>query len=72
MLEYHLGGRDISEVLAMSAAEAKEFFSSGSGSAIIGVDLGTTNSAVALMEGMNPRIIENSEGTDTRAIEKMR
>lgn len=39
---------------------------------VIGIDLGTTNSAVALMEGMNPRIIENSEGTDTRAIEKMR
>ena len=38
---------------------------------VIGIDLGTTNSAVALMEGMNPRIIENSEGTDTRAIEKM-
>jgi molecular chaperone DnaK len=39
---------------------------------VIGIDLGTTNSAVALMEGMNPRIIENSEGTDTRAIEEMR
>ena len=39
---------------------------------VIGIDLGTTNSAVALMEGMNPRIIENSEGMDTRAIEKMR
>ena len=32
---------------------------------VIGIDLGTTNSAVALMEGANPRIIENSEGTDT-------
>jgi molecular chaperone DnaK len=39
---------------------------------VIGIDLGTTNSAVALMEGMNPRIIENSEGTHKRAIEKMR
>ena len=39
---------------------------------VIGIDLGTTNSAVALMEGMNPRIIENSEGMDTRAIKKMR
>ena len=29
---------------------------------VIGIDLGTTNSAVAIMEGMNPRIIENSEG----------
>jgi len=32
---------------------------------VIGIDLGTTNSAVALMEGMNPRIIENSEGART-------
>ena len=29
VLEHHLGGRDISEVLAMSVAEAKEFFASG-------------------------------------------
>lgn len=32
---------------------------------VIGIDLGTTNSAVALMEGANPRIIENSEGART-------
>ncbi|ONM48994.1 daunorubicin resistance protein DrrC [Nocardia donostiensis] len=29
VLEYHLGGRDISEVLAMSVAEAAEFFGAG-------------------------------------------
>ncbi|MFJ8858025.1 ATP-binding cassette domain-containing protein [Streptomyces sp. NPDC102451] len=29
VLEYHLGGRDISEVLAMSVAEAEEFFGEG-------------------------------------------
>ncbi len=29
VLGYHLGGRDISEVLAMSVAEAKEFFGAG-------------------------------------------
>lgn len=29
---------------------------------MIGIDLGTTNSAVAIMEGKVPRIIENSEG----------
>ncbi|KAF2727784.1 heat shock 70 kDa protein, mitochondrial precursor [Polyplosphaeria fusca] len=33
--------------------------------AVIGIDLGTTNSAVALMEGKTPRIIENAEGTRT-------
>jgi molecular chaperone DnaK len=29
---------------------------------VIGIDLGTTNSAVAVMEGKQPRIIENAEG----------
>ena len=29
VLDYHLGGRDISEVLAMSVGEAKEFFADG-------------------------------------------
>jgi len=32
---------------------------------IIGIDLGTTNSCVAIMEGRNPRVIENSEGART-------
>ncbi|HUR07363.1 MAG TPA: ATP-binding cassette domain-containing protein, partial [Nonomuraea sp.] len=31
VLEYHLGGRDISEVLAMSVTEAKAFFGAGEG-----------------------------------------
>lgn len=30
--------------------------------AVIGIDLGTTNSALAITEGKTPRIIENSEG----------
>nr|AQP31368.1 heat shock protein 70-8 [Nilaparvata lugens] len=32
---------------------------------VIGIDLGTTNSAVAIMEGKVPRIIENAEGART-------
>jgi molecular chaperone DnaK len=34
-------------------------------SKIIGIDLGTTNSAVAIMEAGNPKILENSEGART-------
>jgi len=32
---------------------------------VIGIDLGTTNSCVAIMEGRNARVIENSEGSRT-------
>ncbi|AJR68267.1 AHL_G0030160.mRNA.1.CDS.1 [Saccharomyces cerevisiae] len=32
---------------------------------VIGIDLGTTNSAVAIMEGKVPKIIENAEGSRT-------
>ena len=32
---------------------------------VIGIDLGTTNSCVAVMEGTFPRVIENSEGMRT-------
>ncbi|HEY3719874.1 MAG TPA: molecular chaperone DnaK [Roseiarcus sp.] len=32
---------------------------------VIGIDLGTTNSCVAVMEGATPKVIENSEGSRT-------
>src|SRR6202789_3863357 len=32
---------------------------------VIGIDLGTTNSCVAVMEGSAPKVIENSEGART-------
>jgi len=34
-------------------------------SKVIGIDLGTTNSCVAIMDGAQPRVIENAEGART-------
>ena len=34
-------------------------------SKVIGIDLGTTNSCVAVLEGKDVRVIENSEGART-------
>ena len=34
-------------------------------SKVIGIDLGTTNSCVAVMDGSEPRVIENAEGART-------
>jgi len=32
---------------------------------VIGIDLGTTNSCVSVMEGKSPKVLENSEGART-------
>ena len=32
---------------------------------VIGIDLGTTNSCVAIMDGKDARVIENAEGART-------
>ena len=37
----------------------------GTGKKIIGIDLGTTNSVVSVLEGANPNVIPNSEGGRT-------
>ncbi|KAL7064786.1 hypothetical protein AAHC03_04406 [Spirometra sp. Aus1] len=42
-----------------------ENFSSAPKGHVIGIDLGTTNSCVAVMEGKTPKILENSEGART-------
>jgi len=39
--------------------------SKASAGGIVGIDLGTTNSCVAVMEGSSPKVIENSEGMRT-------
>jgi hypothetical protein len=40
-------------------------FAAGTENAIIGIDLGTTNSCVAVMEGKAPKVLENAEGMRT-------
>ncbi|MEM8751610.1 MAG: Hsp70 family protein, partial [Pseudomonadota bacterium] len=34
-------------------------------SKVIGIDLGTTNSCVAIMDGSTPKVVENAEGART-------
>jgi len=41
------------------------FRSEGVKGAVIGIDLGTTNSCVAVMEGKQAKVIENAEGSRT-------
>ncbi|XP_042495266.1 heat shock 70 kDa protein, mitochondrial [Macadamia integrifolia] len=47
------------------ASLARPFSSKPAGNDVVGIDLGTTNSCVAVMEGKNPKVIENSEGSRT-------
>ncbi|BHF63093.1 Stress-70 protein, mitochondrial [Sparganum proliferum] len=51
--------------LACGLRFACENFSSAPKGHVIGIDLGTTNSCVAVMEGKTPKILENSEGART-------
>src|SRR5512142_1066866 len=45
------------------AAEKSEGKGKGTMGKIIGIDLGTTNSVVAIMEGREPKVIVNEEGS---------
>uniref|UniRef100_A0ACD5TTL0 Uncharacterized protein n=1 Tax=Avena sativa TaxID=4498 RepID=A0ACD5TTL0_AVESA len=44
---------------------ARTFSAKPTGNEVIGIDLGTTNSCVSVMEGKNAKVIENSEGART-------
>ena len=48
-----------------AVAQSRGFAAAADGGDIVGIDLGTTNSCVAVMDGKNPRIIENKEGART-------
>ncbi|CAN3353885.1 import motor subunit, mitochondrial [Diutina catenulata] len=50
---------------ARNVAKLVRHQSTATGGPVIGIDLGTTNSAVAVMEGKVPKILENSEGGRT-------
>lgn len=48
-----------------SFKEQKRNFSQAKSQYVIGIDLGTTNSCVAIMEGGKAKVLENSEGMRT-------
>lgn len=51
--------------LSRTLTSLRYFSSRPLGDDVIGIDLGTTNSCVALMEGKTAKVIENAEGTRT-------
>eukprot|EP00178_Gracilaria_changii_P007420 TRINITY_DN2354_c0_g1_i1.p1 TRINITY_DN2354_c0_g1~~TRINITY_DN2354_c0_g1_i1.p1 ORF type:complete len:670 (-),score=147.56 TRINITY_DN2354_c0_g1_i1:3426-5435(-) len=51
--------------LRRSSVAQRRGLSSAISGDVIGIDLGTTNSCVAVMEGKTPRVIENAEGVRT-------
>jgi molecular chaperone DnaK (HSP70) len=53
----------VSRSAAASFAASRSF--SSASQHIIGIDLGTTNSCVAVMQGKQPHVIENAEGMRT-------
>ncbi|CAJ0764748.1 9171_t:CDS:2 [Entrophospora sp. SA101] len=50
---------------SLGRIEFHRLYSSAINGPVIGIDLGTTNSCVAIMEGKAPKVLENSEGART-------
>lgn len=55
-----LSARNVGQAASKKVLDAKRHKSN-----VIGIDLGTTNSAVAIVEGKTPKILENEEGGRT-------
>ena len=55
----------ITPVAKRLTANASHSMSVKQGEYVIGIDLGTTNSCVSIMEGGTPKVIENAEGQRT-------
>mmetsp|Transcript_59284 Transcript_59284/g.133056 ORF Transcript_59284/g.133056 Transcript_59284/m.133056 type:complete len:663 (-) Transcript_59284:202-2190(-) len=61
----NLGARRVMQNPSPLAVTASRWFSSRIVGNTVGIDLGTTNSCVAIMEGTSAKVIENSEGART-------
>ncbi|XP_044389351.1 heat shock 70 kDa protein, mitochondrial [Triticum aestivum] len=61
----HQHHHEASPLLSRLGAVARAFSSRPAAADVIGIDLGTTNSCVSVMEGKTPRVIENAEGART-------
>merc|ERR1711865_336065 len=64
MLSALRGARRLARSAVTTQRQSVRYNSNITGS-VIGVDLGTTNSCVSLMDGKTPRVIENAEGART-------
>ena len=55
----------LNSIVKRTARNITRNFSQAKSQHVVGIDLGTTNSCVAIMEGGQPKVLENSEGMRT-------